>query len=62
MAQRLFDNHVPAKQLGMTTVWINRRAGREGFGATPPATAEPDRPVRDMRTFAELVTRAAAER
>jgi 2-haloacid dehalogenase len=62
VAQSLFHDHVPAKQLGMTTVWINRRAGREGFGATPPASAEPDLSVPDMRTFADLATRATAER
>ncbi len=36
VAQSLFHDHVPAKGLGMTTVWINRRAGKEGWGATPP--------------------------
>ena len=56
VAQSLFHDHVPAKQLGMTTVWINRRAGREGHGASPAADAEPDLTVPDMRTFAELAT------
>jgi 2-haloacid dehalogenase len=55
VAQSLFHDHVPAKALGMTTVWIDRRRGREGFGATPPAEAEPDLVVGDMRTFAQLV-------
>ena len=36
VAQSLFHDHVPAKGLGMTTVWINRRAGKQGLGATPP--------------------------
>jgi 2-haloacid dehalogenase len=54
VAQSLFHDHVPAKALGMTTVWIDRRRGREGFGATPPAEAEPDLVVPDMRTFAQL--------
>jgi 2-haloacid dehalogenase len=55
VAQSLFHDHVPAKRLGMTTVWIDRRAGRAGFGATPPARAEPDLRVPDMRTFAGRV-------
>ena len=54
VAQSLFHDHAPAKALGMTTVWIDRRRGREGFGATPPAEAEPDLVVPDMRTFAQL--------
>jgi 2-haloacid dehalogenase len=56
VAQSLFHDHVPAKRLGMTTVWIDRRHDREGFGATPPADAQPDLTVADMRTFAELAT------
>jgi 2-haloacid dehalogenase len=54
VAQSLFHDHGPAKALGMTTVWIDRRHGREGFGATPPAEAQPDLVVPDMRTFAQL--------
>jgi 2-haloacid dehalogenase len=54
VAQSLFHDHAPAKALGMTTVWIDRRHGREGFGATPPAEASPDLVVPDMRTFAQL--------
>ena len=54
VAQSLYHDHVPAKALGMTTVWIDRRQGREGFGATPPAEARPDLVVPDMRSFAAL--------
>jgi 2-haloacid dehalogenase len=57
VAQSLFHDHVPAKALGMTTVWINRRQGRAGFGATPPAEAVPDLVVPDMRSFAALTER-----
>ena len=53
-AQSLFHDHVPAKSLGLTTVWVDRRHGRPGFGATPPASATPDLTVPDMRTLAEL--------
>jgi 2-haloacid dehalogenase len=54
VAQSLFHDHVPAKALGMTTVWIDRRQGRPGSGATPPARAQPDLTVPDMRSFAVL--------
>ncbi len=57
VAQSLFHDHVPAKAFGMSTVWIDRRAGRDGFGATPPASAQPDLVAPDMRTFAALATR-----
>lgn len=53
-AQSLFHDHVPAAQLGLTTVWVDRRHDRPGFGATPPASATPDLTVPDMRTFADL--------
>ncbi len=56
VAQSLFHDHVPAKQLGMTTVWIDRRHDRPGSGATPPAEATPDLAVPDMATFAALAT------
>jgi 2-haloacid dehalogenase len=56
VAQSLFHDHVPAKRLGLTSVWVNRRAGREGSGATPPADAAPDLTVPDMRTLAELAS------
>ncbi|WP_445149683.1 haloacid dehalogenase type II [Baekduia sp. Peel2402] len=56
VAQSLFHDHVPAKQAGLTSVWIDRRHGREGFGATPAAEATPDLVVPDMKSFAELAT------
>jgi 2-haloacid dehalogenase len=54
VAQSLFHDHVPARQLGFATAWIDRRAGRTGFGATPPAEASPDLAVADMASFAAL--------
>jgi 2-haloacid dehalogenase len=56
VAQSLFHDHVPAKKLGLTTVWIDRRAGRPGSGATPPAKAKPDATFPDMASFAEAAT------
>jgi 2-haloacid dehalogenase len=54
VAQSLFHDHVPAKSLGLTTVWIDRRRGRAGFGATPPATAAPDLTLPDLASLAEI--------
>ena len=52
VAQSLFHDHVPAKRLGLTTVWIDRRHDRPGSGATPPADARPDARFPDMASFA----------
>jgi 2-haloacid dehalogenase len=52
-AQSLYHDHVPAKQLGLTTVWIDRRHDRSGFGATPPASAVPDAVFPSMAAFAD---------
>ena len=52
VAQSLFHDIVPAKTLGLSTVWINRRHHQEGFGATPPAQAQPDLEVADLQTLA----------
>jgi 2-haloacid dehalogenase len=53
VAQSHYHDHVPAKQLGLTTVWIDRREGRAGAGATPPADATPDATFPSMSTFAD---------
>lgn len=57
VAQSLFHDHVPAKQLGLSTVWIDRRHDRPGSGATPPATVSPDATFPDMASFAAAATR-----
>jgi 2-haloacid dehalogenase len=56
VAQSLYHDHVPAKAMGMSTVWIDRRQGRPGSGATPPASAAPDLTYPDMASFAEAAT------
>jgi len=53
VAQSLYHDIVPAKTLGLSTVWINRRHNKKGWGATPPAQVEPDLEVPDLRTLAE---------
>jgi 2-haloacid dehalogenase len=54
VAQSLFHDHVPARRLGLATAWIDRRQAQSGFGATPPANAQPDLVVPDMASFAAL--------
>ena len=55
VAQSLFHDIVPAKSLGLSTVWVNRRQNKEGFGATLPAKAEPDLEVPDLETLVRLI-------
>jgi 2-haloacid dehalogenase len=57
VAQSLFHDHVPAQRLGLSTAWINRRHGRPGSGATPPAEVTPDFEAPDMATFSAAATR-----
>ena len=61
VAQSLYHDHVPAKNLGLATAWVNRRHDRPGFGATPPATATPDLEVPDLRTLADLAPGVPAQ-
>lgn len=62
VAQSLYHDHVPAQQLGLSTVWVDRRHDRPGFGATPQASAVPDLIVPDMRTFADIALGTVAGR
>jgi 2-haloalkanoic acid dehalogenase type II len=61
VAQSLFHDHVPARQLGLATVWVDRRAGKPGGGATPPARAQPDWKVTSLTELAELHRRERAQ-
>ena len=53
VAQSLYHDVAPAHALGIATVWVNRRAGRSGGGATPPSEARPDLEVPDLATLAD---------
>ena len=46
VAQSLFHDHVPAKALGMTSVWIDRRQGRGG-GASHGRGSAPGRALHE---------------
>lgn len=53
-AQSLYHDIRPAAALGITTVRVNRRSGRPGSGATPPAEAKADDEVPDLKSLADL--------
>jgi 2-haloacid dehalogenase len=60
VAQSLFHDHVPAKREGLSSVWINRRHDRAGWGATPEPTDEWsfDLEFHSMGDFADAVDQA----
>lgn len=53
-AQSLFHDIAPTHALGITNVWVNRRHGKAGAGATHPAAVAPDLEVPDLKTLADL--------
>jgi 2-haloalkanoic acid dehalogenase type II len=62
VAQSLFHDHGPAKQLGLASVWIDRRAGKQGAGATPPSDAGYGLRFENMAAFAAAAEQAFAGR
>jgi 2-haloacid dehalogenase len=73
VAQSLYHDHVPAKRLGLRTMWVNRRAARTpggaadagaspgGGGATPPPP-QPVTPDGEVPTLAALLDLHRQER
>lgn len=57
VAQSLFHDLAPAREMGLSTVWVNRRWDKSGAGATPPADAKPDVEVHTLAELVELVNR-----
>jgi 2-haloacid dehalogenase len=55
VAQSIFHDIVPAKRVGLKTVWVNRRHNKKGFGATPEANAKPDFEVHDLKSLVEMI-------
>lgn len=55
VAQSLYHDISPANELGIKTVWVNRRHGRDGYGATPMASADPDVEVPDLASLVRLI-------
>jgi len=55
VAQSIFHDIVPAKKVGLSTVWVNRRYNKKGFGATPEAHTKPDVEVPDLKCLVELL-------
>jgi 2-haloacid dehalogenase len=59
VAQSLYHDHVPAKRLGLTTVWVRRPSRLPGTGLALPAEVRPDLEVVDLQGLAQMAGIAA---
>lgn len=55
VAQSLYHDHAPAKELGFTTVWVNRASVLPGTGVSLPTEVTPDLEVPDMQSLVALM-------
>ncbi len=62
VAESLYHDHGPAQRLGLPSVWIHRRLGKEGHGATaqPAGVVEPEWVYPSMASFADTAARQPA--
>ena len=51
-AQSIYHDVIPARSLGIATVWVNRKSARPGIGAVRAAAGQPDLEVPDLATLA----------
>ncbi|MEH2013993.1 haloacid dehalogenase type II [Nostoc sp.] len=54
VAASVYHDIVTAKSLGLSTVWVNRRADQKGVNLTGSAISQPDLEVPDLNTLAAL--------
>ena len=52
--QSIYHDVIPAKSLGISTVWVNRPSLRPGAGAAKQALGEPDVEVHSLADLAQL--------
>jgi 2-haloacid dehalogenase len=56
--QSIYHDVVPARSLGISTVWVNRKSARPGIGAVRASAGKPDLEVPDLASLVALMTRA----
>jgi 2-haloacid dehalogenase len=54
VAQSLHHDVEPTRALGIRSVWVNRRRGKSGSGATIKSSVKPDLEVPDLKSLADL--------
>lgn len=55
VAQSLYHDIAPCNEMGIRSVWVNRPGTKNGFGATPPASAEPNWVVESMAGLVSML-------
>jgi 2-haloacid dehalogenase len=53
-AQSVYHDVIPARSLGISTVWVNRPSPRPGSGAAKAASGQPDLEAPDLKALADL--------
>ncbi|OCR00255.1 haloacid dehalogenase, type II [Oscillatoriales cyanobacterium USR001] len=54
VAESIYHDIIPVKAMGLSAIWVNRRVGKIGFGATKAAIGEADLEVPDLQTLVSL--------
>ncbi len=54
VGQSIYHDVIPARALGISTVWLNRPSKRPGLGAVRQAAGAPDLEVRSLHELAEI--------
>ncbi|MFC1563329.1 haloacid dehalogenase type II [candidate division KSB1 bacterium] len=57
IAQSIYHDIVPANEMGIASVWVNRKSASAGQGATPRAEAVPDIEVKDLDMLVRMIER-----
>jgi len=55
IAQSIYHDIIPARKIGLATVWVNRRYNQNGSGATPQAESNPDLQVSSLAELTSLM-------
>lgn len=53
VAESIYHDIIPARKLGLKTVWLYRRMGKDGFGATRAAEGRPDLMLPTLKALAD---------
>ncbi len=59
--QSVYHDVVPAKSLGISTVWVDRKSARPGIGAVRASAGEPDLKVPDLASLVAAIKNRATD-